>query len=175
MDEIKFSYNGKFEGNILIVGRSGGKTPFVQNLAKNKLFGKIKQVYWISKIELSKDRENNIRDCFVNQDVNFDYPNNVEDFDYLLEVYKIRKDDYVKNDLGEKMVLDKLIAMDDVSGRADKTVKFANFSTVSRKYSITCAYIFHTIYPTRQNWEMIMSQTKIFNFFPGSVQASSIV
>ena len=116
MDEIKFSYNGKFEGNILIVGRTGGKTTFVQNLAKNQLFGKIKQVHWISKIELSKDRENNIRDCFVNQDVNFDYPNNVEDFDYLLEVYKIRKDDYVKNDLGEKMVLNKLIVMDDVSG-----------------------------------------------------------
>ena len=70
MDEIKFSYNGKFEGNILILGKAGRKTTFVQNLAKNQLFGKIKQVYWISKIELSKDRENNIWDCFVNQDVN---------------------------------------------------------------------------------------------------------
>ena len=99
----------------------------------------------------------------------------MEDFDYLLEVYKRRKADYVKNDLEEKMVLHKLIVMDDVSGRVDKSDKFANFSTVSRKYSITCVYIFHTIYPTRQNWEMIMSQTKIFNFFPGSVQASSIV
>ena len=73
------------------------------------------------------------------------------------------------------MVLDKLIVMDDVCGRADKSDKFANFSTVSPKYGITCAYIFHTIYSTRQNWEMIMSQTKIFNFFSGSVQASSIV
>ena len=99
----------------------------------------------------------------------------MEDFDYLLEVYKRRKADYVKNDLEEKMVLHKLIVMDDVSGRVDKSDKFANFSTVSRKYSITCVYIFHTIDPTRQNWEMIMSQTKIFNFFPGSVQASSIV
>ena len=30
------------------------------------------------------------------------------------------------------------------------------------------------VYPTRQNWQMIMSQTKIFNFFPGSVQVSSV-
>ena len=65
--------------------------------------------------------------------------------------------------------------MDDVSGLADKSDEFANFLTVSRKYGLTCVYIFHTIYPTRQNWQMIMLQTKIFNFFPGSVQASSIV
>lgn len=38
----------------------------------------------------------------------------MEDFDYLLEVYKRRKADYVKNDLEEKMVLHKLIVMDDV-------------------------------------------------------------
>ena len=36
-------------------------------------------------------------------------------------------------------------------------------------------YIFHTIYPTRQNWQMIMSQTKAFNFFPGKVQAFSVI
>ena len=73
------------------------------------------------------------------------------------------------------MVLDKLIVMDEVSRLADKSDKFANFLTISRKYDLICVYIFHTIYPTRQNWQMIMSQTKIFNFFPGSVQASSIV
>ena len=65
--------------------------------------------------------------------------------------------------------------MDDVSGLADKSDEFANFLTVSRKYGITCVYIFHTIYPTRQNWQMIMSQTKIFIFFPGSVQGSWIL
>ena len=63
------------------------------------MFGEIKEVYWISKLVLSKDRENNIRDHFVNQEVNFDYPNNVEDFDYLLETYKRRKADYVENEL----------------------------------------------------------------------------
>lgn len=88
MDEISYSYNGKFEGNILVVGRTGcRKTTFAQNLGKNKLFGDIKDVYWISKIELSEDREDNIRDFFIEQTVNFDCRNNVAEFDDLFEVY----------------------------------------------------------------------------------------
>ena len=73
------------------------------------------------------------------------------------------------------MMLDRLIFMDDVSGLADRSEEFANFLTVSRKFGLTCVYIFHTIYHTRQHWQMILSQTKIFSFFPGSVQASSII
>lgn len=39
--EKNYSYNGKFEGNILVVGRTGcGKTTFIQKLGKNKMFGK---------------------------------------------------------------------------------------------------------------------------------------
>ena len=176
MAETKYSYNGKFEGNVLVVGRTGcRKTSFVQNLARNKLFGDIKKVFWISKIDLSNEREDDIRDCFQNQHVHFNYPNNLEDFEYLLEMCKRDRAEYVENNLGEKTVLDKLIVMDDVSGLADKSDDFANFLTVSRKYGITCVYIFHTIYPSRQNWQMIMSQTQIFNFFPGSIQAGAIV
>ena len=93
----------------------------------------------------------------------------------MLELYRRRKAHYIENDIGENMILDKLIVMDDVSGLADISDEFANFLTFSRKYGLTCVYIFHTIYSTRQNWQMIMSQTKILNFFPGSVQASSIV
>lgn len=52
MDVIKYSYDGKFEGNILIVGTTGcRKTTFVQNFEKKKLFGNIKEVYWVPKIE----------------------------------------------------------------------------------------------------------------------------
>ena len=175
IDEINYSYDGKFEGNILIVARTGcGKTTFVQNLGKNKLFGNVKEIYWISKIELSKDREDNIRNCFTDQILTFQYPNNIEEFDNLLEKYRLKKGQYIENNLAENMIIDKVIVMDDVSGLADKSDEFANFLTVSRKYGITCVYIFHTMYPTRQNWQMIMSQAKIFNFFPGSVQASSI-
>ena len=35
MDKIKYMYDGKFEGNILIVGRTGcGKTTSVQNFGE---------------------------------------------------------------------------------------------------------------------------------------------
>ena len=107
MNEIKYSYDAKFNGNILIVGRIGcGKTTFIQILTKNQLFGDIKEVFWISKLELSNNRENNIRDCFENQDVQFNYPNNVEDFDYLLEMCKRNKADDVEKTLVEKKVMD---------------------------------------------------------------------
>ena len=46
MDEVVYTYNGKFEGNIFMVGRTGcGKTTFVHNLGNDKLFGDIKEVY----------------------------------------------------------------------------------------------------------------------------------
>ena len=59
-------------------------------MGKNELLGDIKKVYWISKIELSKHREeNNIRDCFVDQTQIFYYLNNVEDFNDFLEIYTL--------------------------------------------------------------------------------------
>ena len=55
MDETNYTYNGKYEGNVLIVGRTScGKITFVQNLGKNTLFGDVKEVYWISKIDFPK-------------------------------------------------------------------------------------------------------------------------
>ena len=59
-----YRYNGKFEGKILIVGQTGcGKTTFIQKLAK-KMFGYLKEIYWITKISLPAQRENNISSCF---------------------------------------------------------------------------------------------------------------
>ena len=75
----------------------------------------------------------------------------------------------------ESIKLDRLIVMDHVSGLADRSETFANILIVSRKFGISCVYGFHTIHPTRQNWQMILAQTKIFNIFPRSIQASSIV
>ena len=38
--ENEYTYDGKLNGNILVVGRTGcGKTTFIQKLGKNKLFG----------------------------------------------------------------------------------------------------------------------------------------
>ena len=180
-NDVGYLYDAKFEGNILVVGQTGcGKTTFVRNLAKNKMFGDMKEVYWLSKISLSRDRENNIEnniDCFgVN--VDFKYPKNLEEFDVCLDFFQRRKEKANtcnNNFMGENTLLNRLIVMDDISGFADKSENSANFLTVSRKFGFSCVYIFHTIYPTRNNWQMILSQTKIFNLFPGSIQASSLV
>ena len=49
---------GKFSGNILVVGRTGcGKTAFVQKLAVNKFFGNITKAEWVSFIKLNTQRE----------------------------------------------------------------------------------------------------------------------
>ena len=75
----------------------------------------------------------------------------------------------------ENNIFDKLIVMDDVLGLADKSDDFANFLTVSRIFNFTCVYVFHMMYPTRSNWQMILPQTKILNIFPGSLQTSSVI
>ena len=39
---VEYSDDGKFEVNILIVGQIGcGKTTFIQNIAKDNLFGEL--------------------------------------------------------------------------------------------------------------------------------------
>ena len=62
-----------------------------------------------------------------------------------------------------------------MEGLADKLDNFANFLTLSRKFNFTCVYDFHTIYPIKNCWQMILSQTKIFNIFSGSLQTSSVI
>ena len=159
-----------------MVGRTGcDKTTFTQRLEKNRLFGdEITDVFWVSKIVLSTEREDFIRDSFEEQEVHFSYPHDLDDFNYLVGNFMQDKSDYVDSELGEQLAITRLIIMDDVSGLADKSEEFSNFMTVSRKYGFSCLYVFHTIYPGRQSWEMIMSQTHIFNFFPGSTHSSRI-
>ena len=63
---MNYIYDRKFEGNILLVGRTNfGKTTFVQYLAKNKMFGSLKQVI------LKREREDQIREHFVDEKVYF--------------------------------------------------------------------------------------------------------
>ena len=56
--EKEYTYNGQFNGNILVVGRTGcGKTTFIQKLCRNKLFGReISDVFSVSKIVLISER-----------------------------------------------------------------------------------------------------------------------
>ena len=88
---------------------------------------------------------------------------------------KRQSDDSIDIVMGENNVFNELIVMDDVSGLADKSNNFANFLTVSRKFNFICVCVFHTMYPTRSNWQMILSQTKIFNIFLGFLQTSSVI
>ena len=107
------------------------------------MFGDIKEVVWVSKKLFSKDREDNIRDCFMNETIHFKYLNNIDEFDDLLDYFQRQKAPCIENYLGENILLDRLIAMDDVSGLTDRSDSLA--------------------------------QTKIFNIFPGKIQASSII
>ena len=142
----EYSYDGQFVGNILVVGRTVcGKTTFIEKLAKNILFGsQIKHVFWISKIVLSPEREEIIRESFVYQEVDFSCPYDIEDFNYLIQNFTKKKSDYLYEEMGENLSINKLIVMDDVSGLADKFSGFSNFLTVSRKYGFSCVYFFHT-------------------------------
>ena len=175
--EKEYTYDGQFNGNILVVGRTGcGKTTFIEKLGKNKLFGsQIKDVFWVSKIVLSSEREEIIRESFIDQEVHFSYPRDLDDFNYLIENFTQEKSDYEDSELGENLKINKLIVMDDVSGLADISNDFSDFLAVSRKYSFSCLYVFYTIYLGRQNWEMIISQAHSLNFFPGSIHNSRIL
>ena len=151
MEVNSYQYDGKFEGNILVLGqRACRKTTFILNFAKNKLFGNIKDVTWLTKITFSKNREENIRSCFDVQ-VNFAYPQNISEFDYLIENFqRNKKTDYGEDDnvigQGNKFVLD------NVSGLADKSDIFASFLTVARKFNFTVVYVFQPMYPSKQNY-----------------------
>ena len=177
-------YDGTFNGNILAVGQTCcGKTSFAQKLGKNKMFSSIDSVDGISKIELSEAREHQIREGFRYASVEFHYPNDLGEFETILELLKDNKSDVNINinveaddlGIGKKDVFDRLIVMDDISGLADKSNDLCSFLTVSRKYRYSCIYIFYTVFPQLRNWQMILSQTKILNIFPSAVQLGNIL
>ena len=177
----KYIYDGKFRGNILVLGCTEcGKTSFVQKLALYDFFGKLKNAKWVSGIQLNESREAEIESNF-SCDISFFYPNDINELADLIEEFKLEVE-IEKNEnenknvtiFGEIINRDRLIVFDDVSGLADNSNKFANFLTVARKYKYNCVYIFHTIYPEKATWKTILSQTNIFNIFPASVSLNSV-
>ena len=64
--------------------------------------------------------------------------------------------------------MDRFFVMDNVSGIADTSKKFAEFLTVCRKYRYDCVFVFPIITPETQIWKKIISQTNILNVFPSS-------
>ena len=84
---MNYTYDGKFEGNILAVGRRGcGKTGFVQKLAVNKFFGELLKTEWVSYVKLDKQLEAEIQSCFDCK-TDFYYPRNKDKFESLLEYF----------------------------------------------------------------------------------------
>ena len=64
--------------------------------------------------------------------------------------------------------------MDEASGIADSSKKFANVLATSRKFGYSCVYVFHLIIPSSQVWQKIISQTNIFNIFPANIPINSV-
>ena len=66
----------------------------------------------------------------------------------------------------KKISVDRLIVMDDVSGIADGSHKFAEFLTVCRKYRYHCIYVFHIIAPDSQVWKKNCHKLIFLIIFP---------
>ena len=173
--------NGQFNENILVVGRTGcGKTTFLEKLAINKFFVEIVKTEWISRFEIDSVREAEIQSCFDNK-TNVHVATEKDELDSLIDAFKLRAQEdneinnvNIENSFGEKKKMNRLIVLDDVSGVADVSKKFANFLTVSRKFGYNCVYVFHLIIPSNQIWQKIISQTNILNIFPASVPHNSV-
>lgn len=143
---------------------------------KNNLLGELKQIFWLSKISLSVEKEKNISICFQKQ-LQLKYPRTDDDSNMEVKFFQRKRhlDNNIDVVIGKNNIYNKLIVMDDVSGLANKFNDFAEFLAISRKFYFTSVYDFHTIYPKRSNWQMILSQTKIFNIFSEFFQTSSVV
>ena len=170
-------YNGQFYGNILVVGRTGcGKTTFLEKLG---LIGDIIKTEWIIGIDIDKQREAKIQSYFTNE-TEAHVAKEQDELDSLIETFELRShkesndNNNVNNFFGENKELDRLIIMDDFSGVADTSKKFANFVTVSRKFGYRCIYVFHVIVPASQIWQKNISQTNSFNIFPASVPHNTV-
>ena len=124
---------------------------------------------------MTAERENFISDSFEEQEVHFSYQHDLDDLNYLVGNFMQDKSEYIDSELGEKWAVTRLIIMDNDSDLGGKSEEFCNFLTGSREYGFSCLYVFHTIYPGRQSWEMIKSQTHIFNFFSWSIHSSRIL
>ena len=106
----------------------------MQEAATNSMFGKLEKVYWLSGIELSREREGEIESCFESE-IEFYYP---KDQDALSKVINNLKNLYLEKQeknsvkklesvMGERTVLDNLEVLDDITGLANKSHSFVKF------------------------------------------------
>ena len=126
-------YNVEFYGNILVVGRTNcGKTTFIEKLGLNNFFGDIIKTEWISGTDIEKQREAEIKAYFKNE-TEVHIAQEQDKLDSLIETFKQwsheNSSHNVNNSFGENRKLYWLIIIDDVSGVANVSKKFANFLT----------------------------------------------
>ena len=75
-------------------------------MVKIKIFGdEITDVFWVSKIILTKEREDFNRESFEDQEVHFSYPHDLDDFNYLAGNFTQDKSEYIDNELGEQLAV----------------------------------------------------------------------
>ena len=90
------------------------------------------------------------------------------------DLHNYSSEEVVNNGFGEETKCDQLIVIDDVSGLADESKKFARFLTFARNFNCSCVYIFHMNYPEKTIWKKVLSLMNILNIFPASVSLASV-
>ena len=115
----------------------------VEKLVLYKVYVKIRcLVMACQKYNITKGREDEIKNCFEYTKVEFHYPNDTDELDLITETF--RKDSFNQDNeetnknfdcsiFGENKKFDRLIVVDDVSDLGHKSNDFSNFLTVSRK------------------------------------------
>ena len=139
-------YDGTLSGNILVSKKLAvEKQVFCKVQAKTKIFDDgLKSVDWLSKVNSTKSREDELR-CFNYTTIEFYYPDDLPDFDMLLETFQ--KDilvDEEKKETKSLMTIVSLLLW--TMSRAQQTNDFSTFLTAKQKFGYLCLYIFHIIY-----------------------------
>ena len=89
-----------------------------------------------------------------------------EQFANLLEKFKLCSKNSSSNidtgslngsNYGRNIQMDRLIVMDNFSGLAETSQKFASFLTVAIKFKYNCVQICYTIHPEKSIWKSILS------------------
>ena len=128
---------------------------------------------WISRIDIDKKREAEIQSYFSNE-TEVHVAKERGELDSLIETLKLLSreetiDNNVKNSFGENKKLDRLIIMDDISGVADVSKKFANFLIVFRKFGYNCVMFFMQLFlPVRFGKQLFLKQILLIFFQPVS-------
>ena len=110
------------------------KSNFLEKLGINNFFGNLAKTEWISGIDIDEKRKVKIQSCFSNE-TEVHIAKEPDELDSLIETLKLRTRDIVDDNddvnslFGKNKKMDRLIVMDDVSGVADISGKFATFLT----------------------------------------------